>query len=224
MKHVVIAVPAYTWQVHIATMRSIIADLVALTSRGDKVTILDESGSGDLADARAVIVAQFLATTGTHLVNIDADVCWPAGSVLRLVDAGVECVGAAYPMRIDELAFPVRYLPGENLIADPVTKLLKVRALQGGFVCYTRGMLERMTQHYEALAYRTTRYPDGVLYGLFDALYTDERRKLGEDYAFFERWGAMGGEVWCDPEITMGHIGFKMFHGSLGNHLRGRTA
>ena len=44
--------------------------------------------------------------------------------------------------------------------------------------------------------------------------------KLGEDYSFCQRWLDLGGRVWVDPEIVMGHTGGKMFVGSLGNWLR----
>ena len=30
------------------------------------------------------------------------------------------------------------------------------------------------------------------------------------------------GKVWIDPEIKMGHIGYKTFEGHLGNWLRDR--
>jgi hypothetical protein len=38
---------------------------------------------------------------------------------------------------------------------------------------------------------------------------------LGEDTAFFADVKAAGFEMWCDPTITLGHIGSKVYEGSL---------
>ena len=89
-KHVWFCVPAYTGQVHLGTMRSIIADMLKLAERGDRVTIFDESGNALIGDCRGLIVAQFLASDATDLVFIDSDVAWAAGSLVQLVDHPVD--------------------------------------------------------------------------------------------------------------------------------------
>lgn len=221
MKHIVLAVPAYTGTVHLGTMRSILADVIALTSRGDKVTIDDECGSTDLPDARAAMVAKFLAGSGTHLVNIDNDICWEAGALVRLVDHPVDCVGAVYPKREDPISYPVRYLQQHaDIPYDTDTGLIELEAIQGGFVRYSRACLEMMVAAYQELAFRTSRYPDLDLPGLWREVMADERTKLGEDFAFFHRWRAIGGKVWCDPDVTMAHVGLKAFIGNLGQWLK----
>lgn len=222
-KHVCIAVPAYTWTVFIPTMRSIITDLLTLTQRGDRVTILDESGSTDLPDARAVNVAKFMECGGTHLVSIDNDVCWEAGALVRLIDYPVDMVAGVYPKRQDPIEFPLTF-PDEatELWADPDTGLLEAKEVQGGFVRFTRAVFEQMFAAYPDLQFRSTRYgSDAPLYALFEPMFVDGRRK-GEDFAFCRRWRAIGGKVWVDPEIRMAHIGNKAFIGSLGDWLRNR--
>src|SRR5262245_55405439 len=96
-KSVWIAVPAYTGQVHLGTMRSLMTDMLLLAARGDKVTIFDESGNAMIAHARDMIVAEFLAGQGTDLVFVDADVFWEEGAILRLVDHPVDVVAGIYP-------------------------------------------------------------------------------------------------------------------------------
>lgn len=221
MKHVVIAVPAYTGVVHLGTMRSIITDCMVLTARGDVVSIDDECGSTDLPDARAAMVARFLAGNGTHLVNVDNDVVWEPGALVRLVDYPVDCVAGVYPKRQDPIQFPVRYLQDRTeLWADPETGLLELEAVQGGFVRYSRACLERMSSVYRHLAFRTSRYPDLELPGLWREVMTDDGRKLGEDFAFFHRWREIGGQVWADPNVIMAHIGPKAFVGRFGDWLK----
>lgn len=222
MKHVVIAIPAYTWTVYIPTVRSLFTDLVTLVGRGDRFSIYDELGSGDLSATRAGIMAKFLAGEGTHLVSIDHDVCWEPGALLTLVDAGVDLVAGVYPKREDPITFPVRYLDREELHRDPETGLLEVAAVQGGFTCYSRACLERMRDAYaETMTSKSSRYPFGETVDVFDPIKVDGR-KLGEDFAFCQRWRAIGGRIWVEPEIKMAHIGNKAFSGSFGAWLRSR--
>jgi hypothetical protein len=43
------------------------------------------------------------------------------------------------------------------------------------------------------------------------------RHKYGEDYSFCKRWRDMGGQVWVDPSISMGHLGTKIWKGRLAD-------
>lgn len=219
-RHVWIAIPAYTGQIHLSTMRSIIADMLALADRGDKVTIFDESGNAMIGDCRGLIVSQFLAGDGTDLVFVDSDVSWAAGSLLKLVDQPVDFVAGLYPQRRDPINFCVQWLQDRpELQADPATKLLEVEGVPAGFMRCSRAMLEKMIAHYADTQFHCEQAPDNTAYDLFGA-YRIGRIKFGEDYSFCRRWRDIGGKVWIDPEIRMGHCGYKTFVGSAGEWLR----
>lgn len=231
-KNVWIAIPAYTGQIHLGTMRSLITDMLKLAERGDKVTIFDESGNAMIADCRALIVAQFLAGSGTHLVFLDSDVAWEAGKLVKLIDDDVDCRVGIYPQRRDPINYCVRWKQDRPfLIGDPVTGLLEIDGAPAGFMVLSRRMLEQMVAHYRDLEFWCDAAPTKVICGLFESYWfrntplPDGKTgniKLGEDYSFCQRWLDMGGKVWVDPEISMGHIGFKTFTGKLGDHLRAR--
>ncbi len=222
-KHVWIAIPAYTGQVHLGTMRSIIADMLALADRGDKVTIFDESGNAMIGDCRALIVTQFLASDATDLVFVDSDVCWEAGALTRLVDAPVEFVAGIYPQRRDPINYCVQYLTDRTeLWADPETGLLEVAGVPAGFMRLSRAMLERMVEHYPDTAFYCEQAPEKISHALFDP-YRIGKLKFGEDYSFCKRWRDIGGKVWIDPELKLGHVGFKTFLGCIGDWLKERT-
>lgn len=221
-KHVWIAVPAYTGQIHLGTMRSIIADMLALAERGDKVTIFDESGNAMIADCRGLIVSHFLASDATDLVFVDSDVAWEAGALLKLVDYPVDFVAGIYPQRRDPIAYCVQYLQDRTeLVGDPETGLLEVQGVPAGFMRMSRAMLEQMSAHYTDLAFHCDQAPNETAFGLFES-YRLGKIKFGEDYSFCRRWRDLGGKVWIDPDIRMGHTGFKTFQGSLGDWLRDR--
>lgn len=216
-----VAIPAYTGTIHLGTMRSLFTDLLALQARGDAWTLMDECGNGLIADARALIVAKFLASECDTLVFIDSDVCWEAGALLRLLDHPVDMAVGIYPQRKDPLTFSVRWLEKKELWADPKTGLLEVAGTPAGFMKLSRSQLEAMVRHYDDLWFYMEDAPDKKGWALF-ADYWLDHAKLGEDYAFCARWMDMDGKVWIDPEIDMGHIGFKTFPGHLGKWLRSR--
>ncbi len=217
--HVMIAIPAYTGQIHLGTMRSLFTDLLALQARGDVWTLMDECGNGLIADARALIVAKFLASPCDTLVFIDSDVCWEAGALLNLLDKPVDCVAGIYPQRKDPLTFAVRWHEDCIPWADAQTLLVGVRGVPAGFLKLSRAQLEAMVKHYEDLWFYVEDAPDNKAWALFSDYWIDHA-KLGEDYAFCARWVDMGGEVWIDPEMKMGHVGYKTFEGHLGDWLR----
>ncbi len=227
-RHVWIALPAYTGQIHLGTMRSIIADMLAFADRGDKVTIFDESGNAMIGDCRGLIVAKFLESQdGTDLVFVDSDVAWEAGSLLNLVDRPVDFCAAIYPQRKDPINYCVQWIQERaELWADPETGLLEVAGVPAGCMRLSRGMLERMVTAYPETAFHCAEAKDNTVWDLFGAYRdpADRRIKYGEDYSFCRRWRDLGGRIWIDPEIRMGHVGFKTFMGSIGEWLRMRPA
>jgi hypothetical protein len=43
---------------------------------------------------------------------------------------------------------------------------------------------------------------------------------LSEDYAFGQRWHALGGEIWADMESRFTHVGHAAYSGSLVEAMR----
>lgn len=220
MKHVFFAIPAYTGQIHIETFRSLLANFLGLMKRGDKFTLWDESGNAMIAHARDLILSQFLASDATHCMFIDHDVVFPADAVARLVDAPVDFSAVVYRQRKDPANYCVQWDTSKGeLWWDPETKLLEVQAVPAGFMCLTRACVQRMTDAYEAKTFDDKAAPTGSAVALFDNIH-DGRMYWGEDFSFCRRWKDIGGKIWVDPLIEMGHIGNKMFTGNLGDWLR----
>ena len=218
---VMVAIPAYTGTIHLGTFRSLFTDLMALQARGDHWEVHDECGNALIADARALIVAQFLASDCDTLVFIDSDVSWEAGALLKLIDYPVDMVAGIYPQRKDPINYCVKWKGTGELWADPATGLLEVEGVPAGFMKLSRTQLEAMVEQYPDTEFYVENAPDQKAWALF-CDYRIGKHKMGEDYAFCRRWTDMGGKVWIDPEIKMGHIGNKTFVGHLGDWLRSR--
>jgi hypothetical protein len=152
-------------------------------------------------------------------VFIDSDVCWEAGALLRLVDHPVDMVAGIYPQRRDPINYCVKWLDKAELQAE--NGLLEVGGVPAGFMKVTRSQLEKMIAQYPDSEFFVEAAPNHKCWALF-ADYRIGKHKMGEDYAFCKRWTEMGGKVWIDPEIHMGHVGYKTFNGHLGNFLRNR--
>lgn len=226
-KHVVIAIPAYTGDVKVGTFRSVLADVLRLYDRGDTVQITEETGNADISLCRAMIVAKFMAIEGaTHLVMIDSDVAWQPGSLPRLIDSGHDFSAGIYPRRTDDSQgrFHVHMMEGPTQTIGE-DGWLEVEAVPAGFICLKRTMLQAMIAKYdEELKISFAQCPNGVAWDLFDGVrYKDEAgltHKWGEDYSFCKRWRSMGGRIYVDPNIAMGHVGLKIWKGALAEAMK----
>jgi hypothetical protein len=220
--HVTVAIPAYSGTVHLGTMRSLFTDLLTLQEKGIAWTLDDEVGNGLIAQARGHLVAKFLASDSDVLVFVDSDVCWEAGALVRLVEHPVDFVAGIYPQRRDPPDYCVKWLEKEELHADPETGLLEVEGVPAGFLKMSRVMLQAMVEHYPDTIFHCEPAPDKQAWHLFGD-YRVGKYLMGEDYAFCRRWKDIGGKVWIDPEMQMGHVGNKTFPGHLGEWLRSRA-
>ena len=131
----------------------------------------------------------------------------------------VDMVAGIYPQRKDPINYCVKWMDKPELQA--VDGLLEVDGVPAGFMKLSRKQLESMVAQYPDTEFYVPSAPNEKCWALF-ADYRIGKHKMGEDYAFCRRWQDMGGQIWIDPEIKMGHIGNKTFNGHLGDWLRNR--
>lgn len=214
MANVVLAIPSYGGTVHVGTMRSLMADVLMLRDRGDRVAIYDEAGGAEIDTARAQIVAEFMASDGDVLVMIDSDVCWSRGGLLELIDSGKPVIAGVYPHRKDPITWPLHLIDGHKSLTVEESGVCEVKAVPGGFLCIRREALQRMIDAHPELEFKSSK-TEARCWALFDHVWEGKTR-LSEDLSFCARWRALGGKVYIDPNIIMGHIGNKLFTGQLG--------
>lgn len=213
---VMIAIPSYTGQVCMGTMRSLLSDMIDLMKAGFRVRLHDESGGAEIARAREDMVSVFMASDYDHLVMVDADVCWQEGAIRRLISHGYDFAAAAYPRREDPISFPVQFDDATNVEMDDMTHCIKARAVAAGFIVLSRAALQKMTKEFASLKYQSSKGNGRDAWLLFSTL-KDGDNVLSEDLSFCKRWRDIGGSIWVDPGIMMGHIGPKVFVGNLGH-------
>ncbi|XRA99448.1 hypothetical protein NFJ02_07g131470 [Pycnococcus provasolii] len=91
---------------------------------------------------------------------------------------------------------------------------IEVRRAGAGFLMVSRSAIERLVKAHPELHYRDPTSGD-VHYALFHNLLREytapdgkpDRTWVSEDYAFCDRWRAIGGEIWVDVVSDLNHTG-----------------
>lgn len=237
--------PAYGGSVCVGFTKSLLALTNAAWRAETLFSVRLEVGSSLVTRARNEMLVDFLIDpTLTHVIWIDADISFDPNDVMRLLRLDLDVVAAAYPVksfmwpiyppagaaRIERTdfermstRFPVNIGPGLSGIPD-ANGVMEVAEAPTGFMVIKRRVFEALIQHYPQLRY----VPDGrwsperaaLCYRFFDVTVDEStQRYLSEDYAFCHRWRAIGGKVFVDTTIELGHTGNHEFRGRLADAL-----
>lgn len=198
-----------------------------LVSLNDTMRVLDRAGiaadfwavtsAAYVDDMRNAHASKFLETDATHLVFLDYDMEWKPEGFLRLLTADVPIVGGSYRVKnawMRWTAVEKRDADGDVVGVprkDGNGFLLEADGLAMGFTCIKREVLEAMRD-----AAPDAWYVQGEqkTYDFFTRV-REGRNHWGEDYAFCNRWKALGGQLWLDPDITLTHHGLHGWRGNL---------
>jgi hypothetical protein len=240
--HIYVAIPAYSCQVNCDFAQSLFS-LQAFCIQNRIGITVDMIGNESLVHrARNILCARFLKSEATHIMWIDSDIIFNPDSILKLLNHKKGVISAAYgkkaiqweqiQKRLQNVQDPsvlthqqimdlgidynINIPPGqETRIENNIAKVLDAAT---GFLLIERQVLESMYEHYKDTLLckndiqSSGKYiPDYV--ALFDCMIDTNGRYLSEDYAFSRRWQAMGGDIWLDFSIPLGHVGSHQFVG-----------
>lgn len=184
-------------------------------------------GDSMLARARNQLVARFLLTGMEDALFIDADMQWQASDVLQLLSSDQLMIGGAYRRRRDmpendPRSWCMRFKPDSTgRLTEDKQGAIEVEGAGLGFLRVNRQVFERliaahpdwkrpgsafMTPQEREHYYRFFRFPD--------------EEDLGEDIFFCRAWQEIGGTAWIDPRLSIGHVGSKIYRGSVYALLR----
>ena len=208
---------------------------------GFDVAIVMLGNDALITRARSAIVAKFLDNPATtHLLFIDADICFVPEQVVRMLRFDRDFVAGLYPAKIlDWPQLSQRFgqtdepleEAGLAYVGDICTgNALKVENgfatgnyAGTGFQLIKRGVFERIIAAYPETKYKALHAfprpgrPSDNYYALFDCMIDENTGVyLSEDYAFCRRWRAQGGEIWLDLTSRLVHTGSYSFRGNAG--------
>lgn len=152
---------------------------------------------------RTTIVKRALLNKATHVMFIDADMTFPPNGIDRLMKDDKDIVGANYNVRGNPSlgntpASTVKFVDeNKRFIAKPGSEipreLFKCYAVGTGFMLIKMSVFEKLSEPW--FFFRDYIKDDGG------------REMMTEDVYFCEKANEAGFEVWCDPQIPMGHQG-----------------
>lgn len=183
-------------------------------------------GSSNLPRARNQLAAELLASDFTDLLFVDDDMSWRADAVVRLLASEHWVVGAAGRKKCDKPntdgdVWCVKWL-SETMRQDRLGAI-EVAGVGTGFLRVAREALEAMILRRPGLLRRGELVPGCPTYHRFFYWGDDGHREQSEDFQFCEDWRAVGGEVWIDPKIELGHVGRKNYRGCIDEILLPRA-
>lgn len=210
----------------------------ALLTRGMPAHFHTVRGDSLITRVRNRAVHAFLKTDCTHLLWIDADLRFRAEDVFAMLDADLDVVGGAYPLKQydnDRIAYAAA-MGSPNILRDAAQLVMSdvgdgARTAKGGFLevldvatgfsLVKREVFEKMAAKMpELLVIDDARGPtrDEPYFAYYDCMIEPvTRRYLSEDYAFCRRWQQIGGKCHVYLLAELGHVGKHLFEGSAEN-------
>lgn len=197
-------------------------------------------GESLIQRARNYLADEFLRSSCSHLLFIDADIQFEPLHILSLQAAGKEVVCGLYPKKkilwdrvkkaceMDLVKVPedLAYFSTTfafNLLDDTkdfeITDPVEVFEGATGFMLIERSVFEKYREAYPESSYTTDNASPGEgrkVNAFFDCQIDPiSNRYLSEDYYFCKRVREMGIGIWVCPWVQLGHIGTHMFQGDL---------
>lgn len=187
---------------------------------------------------RNALVAKFLDDpAATHLMFIDSDIGFDPRQVIRMLEFDRDVVAGMYPLKdiTWDVAAVTRLRGGETLehaylrfVGVPcegpeqenVDGFVTGSYAGAGFLMIKRQVFERLRASYPNLQYKaahTEAAPSlsANQYAFFDCVIDEVSGEyLSEDYAFCQRWRALGGKIWLDTQGRLAHVGPYEFVGT----------
>lgn len=227
--YLIIGIPAYSNSIKLNTFNSLLFDCIKLATNGWTIEILDSISGAEIDTIRNKMVS-YLASheKADELVMVDDDVCWNPDDLLRLLAANIDTtrdvIGGIYPKRSEPIEYPFMPFADDQggMQTDPDNYMIRCRHMPTGFLRIPKGTAQHLIAENQDLEYACVfnnvepqNYP---CYSLFEKKWeynecTGERQRSSEDVSFSKRVIEAGGEVYCHPQISMGHVGHKCFKG-----------
>jgi hypothetical protein len=132
-----------------------------------------------------------------YLFFVDSDIVFPADGLNKLLSWDKDVIGGMYNMKSLPLKTTIKPLDDEGnrlmeeTISFPDDKIFKVYGLPTGFMLIRLKAIEKLENPFD-----------------FDR---DTEGLIGEDINFCIHCREIGVELWCDPTIKIGHIGYYLY-------------
>jgi hypothetical protein len=145
------------------------------------------------AENRIYCVSQARKNESDYIFFVDDDMTMPSETLQALLAHGKEVVGANYYSRTLPLQTVIGFLPSDEITTEaPVmpTELFKVRYAGTGCMLIDLKVFDKIEKPWF--------YIDTFEFGM---------TKMSDDVWFCSQCEKAGIDIWCDPQIQVGHLG-----------------
>lgn len=174
-----------------------------LDAHGIRHKYVERVGSPYISCARAEMLRSALDAGADVIVFIDHDMSWDAEDLRILIQTEGDVVCGTYRYKIAEESYmgTVHVDDRHRPVLRPSDGAIRAKLMPAGFLKVTKEAVHRFMAAYPELCFgpKFRLSVDLFNHGAFDGQW------WGEDYRFCQRWGAMGGTVWCVPNLNLTH-------------------
>jgi hypothetical protein len=179
----------------------------------------------------------------THMLFIDSDIMWNPIEIIKLLIRDHDLCGGIYPFKkhnfenlknveniencnetdLKKKTIKFNFNPVNSNNVQITRSCMEIKHLATGFMMIKRNVIESLQK-----AYPSTKYIDDIgflnkeeeknAFALFDTS-VEYGHYLSEDWLFCERWKSIGGQIFADVTIELGHIGTDIFNGKIIDSL-----
>ncbi len=183
-----------------------------LMQRGIPVLLGMDTGCSRVERARNNVAWAFLASDCNRILWLDDDQQFTPEQVVRLLcfSTHLDIVGAVYPQKHEPIE--LRYAARQRFTPAEKWGLIRVDGMGLGFTMVTRTVMQDRA---DAAPLAKFDGMPGMMPMIFHPRLSDKMEDVGEDIGFFRDCKELGHEVWVDPAMKIGHIGTKVYEGTL---------
>lgn len=176
-----------------------VLSLVNMIKETKHETILVLATQGyTIAENRNYLVAQAIKNGCTHLLMVDDDMIFPENTLNKLISDEKDVVGVLANSRALPLMPVVEFFDDEKLSTadrllgkrDIPQDVFECKAIGGGVMLIDLKIIDKLSRPW----FSTEVHESGMT-------------KIGEDSWFCYKVRDNGFTIWCDPTLTIGHIG-----------------
>lgn len=220
--HPQIALPCYGGQLFESVMISLLKFVIYCGKLGMNFSVDTMVNESLITRGRNNLAAKFMDNAqATHIMWIDSDIGFDPENIFQLLLHDKDIVGGLYPKKTLPIDYVVNVSPeavDEKGQIKTEDGLIQVSRLGTGFMLIKREVFDKMF-----LAYPQTKYVgnigldkkyDKYMFALFDCVISPDTLEYNsEDWTFCDRWRAIGGKAYIDPNIRLDHSGFFRYPG-----------
>jgi hypothetical protein len=209
-----IGTPLYENKVSTNYLHGLMQTTNILNRHNIKVEYAFERGTY-IAINREKLVRRFMKTNNPYFLFIDADTSFTAKNVLDLLSTEAEVVSGLYSYRM-QVENPVKHcfrdMKSKTIDTSATAPIQECAFVPTGMLLIQRNVFEQLYTKHEFIfdqGFRDSEY--------FKALWGNDGDELmarfeGEDCHFCKIWHEMGGKMFVNPNVRVGHIGEYVYN------------